>query len=222
MTTFVIVPVKKLDDAKSRLSPVLLNNERKEFCLKMLEDVLTTVKTTRKIDQTVVVSKDLEALQMGKRFDAVPLMEGQPGLNQAVSQAISWCSQRGATSTLILPADIPLVTPTDINRILSLGEKAAVVISPSRSGCGTNALLLTPPDVIPTFYGQNSFQRHVKEASMRGIRLRTIRPSRISLDIDTVEDLACFAALKQETRSHRFLAKIGVLKRLKGTVIGSI
>ncbi|MFQ6081112.1 MAG: 2-phospho-L-lactate guanylyltransferase [Candidatus Bathyarchaeia archaeon] len=216
MTTFVIIPVKKLDDAKSRLSPLLLNNERKEFCLKMLEDVLTTVKTTRHIDQTVVVSRDAEAFRVAKRFDAAPLMEGQPGLNQAVSEAVSWCIQRGATSTLVLPADIPLVTPIDLNRILSFGEKAAVVISPSRSGNGTNALLLTPPNVIPTFYGQHSFQRHVKEASMRGIRLRTLRSSRIALDIDTVEDLAYFAALKpQETRSHRFLAKIGVLKRLR-------
>lgn len=216
MTTFVIVPVKKLDAAKSRLSPVLLNNERKEFCLKMLEDVLTTVKTTRHIDQTVVVSRDAEAFQVAKRFDAVPIIEGRPGLNQAISEAIDWCIQRGATSTLVLPADIPLVTPMDLNRILSFGEKAAVVISPSRSGGGTNALLLTPPNVIPTFYGQHSFQRHVKEASMRGTRLRTLRSSRIALDIDTVEDLAYFAALKpQETRSHRFLAKIGVLKGLR-------
>ena len=216
MTTFVIVPVKKLDDAKSRLSLVLLNNERKEYCLKMLEDVLTTVKTTRHIDQTVVVSKDAEVFQVAKSFDAVLLIEGQPGLNQAVSEAISWCTQRGATSTLVLPADIPLVTPMDLNRILSLGEKAAVVISPSRSGGGTNALLLTPPNVIPTFYGQHSFRRHVMEASMRRIRLRTLRSWRIALDIDTVEDLAYFAALRLgETRSHRFLAKIGVLKRLR-------
>jgi len=215
VTIFVIVPVKKLEEAKSRLSPLLLNDERKEFCLKMLEDVLTTVKTTRHIDQTVVVSKDEEAFHAAKSFDAAPLTEGQPGLNQAVSKAISWCIQRGATSTLVLPADIPLVTPMDLNRILSLGEKAAVVISPSRSGSGTNALLLTPPNVIPTFYGQHSFQRHIEEASTRAIRFRTLRSPRIALDIDTVEDLAYFAALKhEETRSHRFLERIGVLKRL--------
>ena len=196
MTTFVIVPVKKLDGAKSRLSPVLLNSERKEFCLKMLEDVLATVKTAWNIDQTVVVSKDAEVFRVAKSFDAVPLMEGQPGLNQVISEAISWCIQRGATSTLILPADIPLIKPMDLNRILPLGEISAVVISPSRSGGGTNALLLTPPSVIPTFYGQHSFRRHVKEASMRRVRLRTLRSWRIALDIDTVKDLAYFAALK--------------------------
>jgi len=215
VTTFVIVPVKKLEDAKSRLSPLLLDNERREFCLKMLEDVLASVKTTRHVNQTVVMGKDEEAFHVAKGFDAVPLTEGQSGLNQAVSEAISWCIQRGATSTLILPADIPLVTPMDLNRILSLGEEAAVVISPSRSGSGTNALLLNPPNVIPTFYGQHSFQRHIEEASIRAIRFRTVRSSRIALDIDTVEDLAYFAALKhKETRSHRFLERIGVLKRL--------
>ena len=107
----MIIPVKKLDGAKSRLSPVLLNSERKEFYLKMLEDVLATVKTAWNIDQTVVVSKDAEVLRVAKSFDAVPLMEGQPGLNQVISETISWCIQRGATSTLILPADIPLIKP---------------------------------------------------------------------------------------------------------------
>jgi len=214
VTTFVIVPVKKLEDAKSRLSPLLLDNERREFCLKMLEDVLASVKTTRHVNQTVVMGKDVEVFQVAKGFDAVPLTEGQPGLNQAISEAISWCIQRGATSTLVLPADIPLVTPMDLNRILSLGEKAAVVISPSRNGSGTNALLLNPPNIIPTFYGQHSFQRHIEKAHVRAIRLRTLRSSRIALDIDTVEDLVYFASLKpQETRSHRFLAKIGILKR---------
>lgn len=215
MTTFAIIPVKRVDEAKSRLASVLLDKERKEFCLKMLEDVLTTVETTRNIDQTVVVGGEQKAFQTAKRFDAEPLVETRYGLNKAVSEAITWCIQEGATSTLVLPADIPLVTPTDLNKILSSKEKGSVVISPSRSGEGTNALLLTPPNIIPTFYGPHSFRQHVKEANVRGVSLRTLRLLRIALDIDTVEDLAYFASLKpRETRSQRFLERIRVLERL--------
>ncbi|NIQ05303.1 MAG: hypothetical protein GWO20_06115 [Candidatus Korarchaeota archaeon] len=111
MSVFAIIPVKKLDETKSRLSSLLTNNERREFCLQMLEDVLATVTTTRCIRWTVVVSVDPVVLQVAKRFGAIPLMESQPGLNQAVSEAIDWCVQNGAKSTLILPADIPSVTP---------------------------------------------------------------------------------------------------------------
>lgn len=215
MSVSAIIPVKKLDEAKSRLSSLLSNNERREFCLKMLEDVLVTVKTTRCIRWTVVVSVDPTVLQVAKRFDVVTLMERQSGLNQAVSEAINWCVQNGAKSTLILPADVPLVTPRDLNRIFSLGKEAAMVISPSRSEDGTNALLLTSPNILPTSYGKHSFQRYIKEASKRAISFRTIKLPGIALDIDTVEDLTDFVKLNtKETNTYKFLMEIGFPQRL--------
>jgi len=215
VSVFAIIPVKKLDEAKSRLSSLLSDNERRKFCLEMLRDVLVTVKTTRCIRWAVVVSVDPTVLQAAKRFDVVPLMESQPDLNQAVSEAINWCVQNGAKSALVLPADIPSVTPRDLNKILSLGKEAAMVISPSRSGDGTNALLLTPPNTLPTFYGKNSFALYIKEASKRSISFRTLKLPRIALDIDTVEDLADFVKLNtKETNTHRFLMEIGIAQRL--------
>lgn len=215
MNASAIIPVKQLDKAKTRLSSLLSNNERREFCLEMLEDVLVAVATTRYIRWTVVVSVDPTVLQVAKRFGIFSLIESRLGLNQAVSEAIDWCVQNGAKSTLILPADIPSVTPRDLARIFSLGKEAAMVISPSRSEDGTNALLLTPPNILPTFYGKHSFQRYIMEASKRAISFRTIRLPRIALDIDTVEDLADFVKLDaKETNSHKFLMEIGIPQRL--------
>jgi 2-phospho-L-lactate guanylyltransferase len=215
MIIFVIIPVKRLDNAKSRLSPFLTNDERKQFCLKMLEDVLRTVKSTRHIHQTVVISSDPAVLQIAETFGVAHLKEGKTGLNEAVSEAIGWCVEKGATSVVVLPADIPLVTPTDLKRMLSLGEKASIVISSSRSGKGTNALLLTPPNVSPTFYGPNSFQNHIQEALKRKISLRKFRSSKIAFDIDTVEDLKEFvSANAKETSAYKLLNKIEISKKL--------
>lgn len=215
MSVSAIIPVKKLDDAKSRLSSLLSKNERREFCLEMLEDVLVAVKTTRCIRWTVVVSVDPTVLQAAKSFDMVTLMESQPSLNQAVSEAINWCVQNGAKSTLILPADIPLITPRDLNKIFSLGKEAAMVISPSRSEDGTNALLLTPPNILPTSYGKHSFQRYIKEASRQAISFHTIKLPGIALDIDTVEDLTDFVKLNtKETNTHKFLRELEISQRL--------
>jgi len=215
VSSFIIVPVKRLDMAKSRLSPLLSVNDRKQFCLEMLKDVLTTIKMAKYIRQTVVTSRDKTALQLAKDFDALSFKESELGLNQAVLEVINWCIRKGALSALILPADIPLVTPLDLNRILSSREDSGVVTSPSRSGEGTNALLLAPPNIIPTFYGPYSFRRHMEEAQKRGIKIRVLRSSRVALDIDTVEDLTTFLSFKaKKTYSYCFLKEKGVRERL--------
>ena len=215
MNASAIIPVKQLDKAKTRLSSLLSNNERREFCLEMLEDVLVAVTTSKCSRRIVVVSVDPTVLQVVKRFGIFSLIESRLGLNQAVSEAIDWCVQNGAKSTLILPADIPSVRPRDLARIFSLGKEAAMVISPSRSEDGTNALLLTPPNILPTFYGKHSFQRYIMEASKRAISFRTIKLPRIALDIDTVEDLAEFVKINaKETNTHKFLMEIGIPQRL--------
>lgn len=215
MTVFVIIPVKRLDNAKSRLSPLLTDGERKQFCLNMLEDVLRTVKSTKRVNQTVVVSNDPEVFHVAKNFEAAYLRERKTGLNEAISEAIGWCIERSAASVLVLPADIPLVTPTDLNRMLALREKASMVISPSRSGKGTNALLLTPPNACPTFYGPCSFQRHLEEASRRRTSFRMFRSQRLALDVDTVEDLTDFISTNaEETSAYKLLDKIGIPSKL--------
>ena len=216
VTVFIIIPVKRLDNAKSRLSSLLTDDERKQFCLKMLEDVLETVKSTKHPHETVVVSNDPTVSKVAKNFDAAYLKERKTGLNKSVSEAVDWCVERGAASVLVLPADIPLVTPNDLDRILMLGEKASVVISPSSSGKGTNALLLTPPNVSPTFYGPHSFQRHTKEAKKLKISCRRYRSPGLALDIDTIEDLTYFVSLKaKETYAYKMLEKIEVANKLE-------
>lgn len=215
MGVFVIIPVKKLENAKSRLSPFLTQSERKQFCLKMLEDILKTVKSTKRIHQIVVVSDDPEMFHIAKNFGVTYLRETKIGLNEAVSEAIGWCIEKEVTSALVLPADIPLVTPVDLNRMLALRKNASIVISPSRSGKGTNALLLTPPNACQTFYGPYSFQRHLDEASKRRISFRKFRSQRIALDIDTVKDLTDFISQNQkETFTYKMLDKIGISSRL--------
>jgi 2-phospho-L-lactate guanylyltransferase len=216
VTVFIIIPVKRLDNAKSRLSSLLTDDERKQFCLKMLEDVLETVKSTKHPHETVVVSNDPTVSKVAKNFDAAYLKERKTGLNKSVSEAVDWCVERGAASVLVLPADIPLVTPNDLDRILMLGEKASVVISPSSSGKGTNALLLTPPNVSPTFYGPHSFQRHTKEAKKLKISCRRYRSPGLALDIDTIEDLTYFVSLKaKETYAYKMLEEIKVTNKLE-------
>lgn len=182
----------------------------------MLADVLVTVKDTESLRFSVVVSTDRKVHKFAENFEAIPIAESQPGLNQAVSEAVQWCIQHGAVSALILPADIPLITPRVLSRIISVGQRVSVVISPSRNGNGTNALLLKPPDAISTFYGIQSFQLHIQEVLAKGLDFQTFKSPKLALDIDTAEDLRDLVKLDaKETYAHRFLVKSKIIRRLR-------
>jgi len=213
--TFAIVPVKRLSEAKSRLAPLLSENERRQFCLAMLKDVLKAVRNTEDIHRAVVVSKDPHVLQVAKKCSTYPLEESRSGLNQAISEAINWCISMTARGVLILPADIPLISAQDLSKILRFGKDLSMVICPSRSGDGTNALFLNPPQAAMTFYGRRSFQRYIKEASKGRISYYVYRSPRIALDIDTMEDLSDFVAMKAEkTHASKFLMKLSIIRKL--------
>jgi len=216
MSIFAIIPVKMLSKSKSRLSSVLRPNERKMLTLNMFEDVLRSVTNSQVVDRVIVISPDRAVLKVARSYDVDSIAEKTlRGMNSAVREAIEYSSRDGAQKVLVIPADIPLVTPRDLQEIVSLGKNVPIVISPSKNENGTNALLLSPPTLIPTAYGQNSFQLHIKEAMMRGIHFEVYRSKRIALDIDTPEDLIDFVNLKSDTLSYKSLMRTAIVYRLK-------
>jgi len=216
LSIFTFIPVKDLKRAKSRLSPILQPEERKLFCLKMLADVVNTVKHAKCIQKTIVVSKDNEVLSFSEKLQVSSFKERGFGLNRALSEAIKCYALQEATSALILPADIPLVKPEDIIEFSLLKEKNSIVISPSRDEKGTNALLMKLPNVLPLLYGKHSFQLFVKEAKRKGLSIHIVRSKRLGLDVDTVKDLADFLANEAEcSQAYQFLKEINISKRLE-------
>jgi 2-phospho-L-lactate guanylyltransferase len=216
MSIFTIIPVKMLSKSKSRLSDVLSLKERQMLTLSMFEDVLRSVTNSQAIDRVIVISPDLAVSKIAKSYGVDVIAEKTSrGMNPAVREAIEYSSRKGAQKVLVIPADIPLVAPRDLEEIVSLGKDVPVVISPSKSEKGTNALLLSPPDIIPTSYGQNSFKLHIDAAMRRGIRVETYRSKRVALDIDRPEDLIDFINLKPATLSYFVHMKSGLYQEGK-------
>jgi 2-phospho-L-lactate guanylyltransferase len=96
---------------------------------------------------------------------------------------------------LILPADLPLISQEDIEKIITAanGGKRVVVITPDRHKNGTNALLVSPAGIIEYDYGENSFERHCENARKAGARLEVCELPSIELDLDLPEDLELVA-----------------------------
>ncbi|MEA2461008.1 MAG: 2-phospho-L-lactate/phosphoenolpyruvate guanylyltransferase [Actinomycetota bacterium] len=87
----------------------------------------------------------------------------------------------------IVPADLPLALPEDIEAILETGATSEIVIVPSGDG-GTNALYFRPLDLIQPRFGDSSLKAHMAAAEERGLRCSVVPLERMMLDIDTAQD----------------------------------
>jgi 2-phospho-L-lactate guanylyltransferase len=214
MMIYAVVPVKHLTASKSKLASVLTPKNRKHLTLAMLEDVLTAIRGST-VQEIVVVGSDFSVSELTTDAGAVYIREEARGLNRAISGSILWCMKRGAKSILILPADIPLLSSADINRIIEMAGNAesTMILSPSENG-GTNALYLKPPNLIPVSYGPGSFKRHLKQGRRRAARVKLYYSSSVAFDIDSKDDLQKLLRTPSTSLSSQFVAK--VLKKNMG------
>jgi 2-phospho-L-lactate guanylyltransferase len=88
-----------------------------------------------------------------------------------------------------VPGDAPLLDPIELRTLLE-GQGRGAAIVPDRHGTGTNALLLSPPDVIEPSFGPDSLPRHVAAAEVAAVDYSVDELPSLSLDVDTPDDLA--------------------------------
>jgi len=195
MTLWAIVPVKPLRRGKSRLADVLSLNERTDLNRHLLENTIDTLKGIPEIEHVLVVSRDSEALAMARDLGARTVQEnGNPDLNVALARATLVAKTYATRGVLILPVDLPLVTPEDVQAMLDkVGEPPVVVVAPDRCYDGTNALLVCPTGLIEYEYGPGSFERHCERARQVGARLEICELPSLALDLDNPEDLELVA-----------------------------
>lgn len=197
MSIWAIIPVKPLTRAKSRLAHVLSPDERKQLSELLFHRVLTAVTTTPQIAGTLVISRDPRALAIARDMGVHTVQEsGAPELNNALMRATQVVGGWRSGAVLILPADLPLVTPEDISGVIALGQEPnTVVIATDGNDDGTNAMLIRPPGLIPYAYGVGSFHRHVALAREAGAAVKVYQSERLALDIDVPADLETYYRL---------------------------
>ena len=208
MKIYAVVPVKNLATSKRRLTSVLAPENRKRLTLVMLEDVLNAIRAST-VQSTVVVGSDPIVREIAANAGVSYKEEHRRGLNRAIACSIDWCLKRVADAVLVLPADIPLISSVDINRIIEMAgnTEPTVVLSPSDND-GTNALFMKPPNLIPVSYGPRSFKRHIKQSRTKGAHIKVYYSPSVALDIDTQKDLQKLLGTPSTTLSTQFLAKL--------------
>lgn len=192
MKIFALVPVKKFDSSKSRLSSVLNVDERKKLSELLLMNTISVLTKSSAISEIVIVSSDEVAMEIAKRNDAKFLRESKDhGVNAAIARADDYSSENGAEATLVIPQDLPLLMTADVNMICRKAESTerCLVICPSIRHDGSNALLRKPSRLLKTYYDEDSFNAHIRAATKVGIPVKVFLSKRIMVDLDTTEDI---------------------------------
>jgi 2-phospho-L-lactate/phosphoenolpyruvate guanylyltransferase len=206
MKTFAIVPIKRFENAKTRLSSILDTDDRIRLSLLMLEDTLQILSAVHSLSQLITVSADKRVGEIAVKYGANLLLEEKErGVNSAVALADSYCMKKAADATMVIPHDLPLLDSTDISKACELAENESrcIVICPSLRYDGTNMLLRKPPSIIATFYDADSYNMHVKAAIRLGIPVKRLFSKALMHDIDTPEDV--LEIMKEETVTARSL-----------------
>jgi 2-phospho-L-lactate guanylyltransferase len=202
----ILVPVKNLANAKQRLSSVLAPEARQELAQAMCADVLETLAHWQRRPAVAVVTSDPFAGDLAARLNfEVVADDVNPGETGAIEMATAFCRDRGADHTLVIPADIPLIERSELEKIVESAPPGGAVLVPDAAGRGTNAALRTPADLFPLRFGNDSFLPHLAAAKATGLPCVVLKLPGIALDVDRPEDLQELAAAGGERRSQRLV-----------------
>jgi len=193
MDICAVVPVKGFEQAKSRLSSLLDEDQRVELSRFLLQDTLNTLSLCRELAKTIVVSSDPLVKEITQNLGLECLFQSRDkGVNNAVRYADKYLSSSGNWVSIIIPCDLPLLLPKDIDDVCQLipKEGACVIVCPSYKFDGTNLLVRDPFNIISdTRYDNDSFQGHLEASIEAGANTKVLLPTRIMIDLDTPEDL---------------------------------
>ena len=195
-----IVPVAAIEGAKTRLGGSLDAEERHDLVVRLLSRTLAALLAVRRLDGVVVISPDRTVLRLAADLGARTLLQRTTGLNDGLREARDDATAGGAEAIVIVPIDLPFITPAAIDAVLDAllddGE-SAVVLAPDRHGTGTNTLAMRPPDVIDVGFGNGSRAVHAAAAVAARAIYREVN-GLLSVDLDTPEDLVFIESAEGE------------------------
>jgi 2-phospho-L-lactate/phosphoenolpyruvate guanylyltransferase len=191
MKIWAIVPIKPINAAKSRLSPVLTPRQRSELALNLLHNTLSILSGWDSLAGTLITSADPVVWEAASHYEVDIFKEPDvPGLNESLRRATEHIDRLGAEGMLVIPGDLPFLDQSSLQKIIDLASQPPlVVIAPDKKRQGTNAMLVSPTGAIPFRYGPDSFRKHQESTRMAHIPTHIVELASLAIDIDLPEDL---------------------------------
>ena len=200
----ILVPIKNTASAKQRLASVLDQPARTQLAQAMLTDVLTTLHGWKNRPKVGIVTSDPYTMKLAAeyQFEVIPDPDN-PGETGAIEMATRVCMERGEDSTLVIPADIPLIESWELEEIYKHAPAEGSVLVPAGDGRGTNAAFRRPANLFPLRFGNDSFKPHHAAAQATGKPCVVLNLPGIAVDVDNPPDLQQLLSVPGETRAQR-------------------
>lgn len=213
MTTRAVIPIKAPAEAKLRLAGTLAPQARAALVAAMLAVVVRAARAARGLDEVMLIGPhdyaglgDTPPLRIEEpdrtEPDGTKPDGGEPeaALNAALMQTLAQATADGIERLVILPGDLPQLTPRDVELLLTAVPADEIRLAPDRHGIGTNALSLPLPAAADFHFafGEDSCARHRGEAERLGLDLSEVYSPGLERDIDLPADLDDASGLMHE------------------------
>ncbi|MFN8043745.1 MAG: 2-phospho-L-lactate guanylyltransferase [Mycobacterium sp.] len=185
----LVIAVKRLADAKTRLAPVFAGGSREHVVLAMLLDTIAAARAVSALHSITIVTPDETAAAAARGLGAEVLPDPTPSsdpdpLNSAILAAAAAVAGR-APNIAVLQGDLPALRSVELEEALTQGRSHRRSFVADRHGSGTAALFAFGSPLDPRF-GADSAHRHRDSGA---VELTGPWPG-LRCDIDTPEDLA--------------------------------
>jgi 2-phospho-L-lactate/phosphoenolpyruvate guanylyltransferase len=190
----LVIPLKPLTRAKSRLSDTAADGLRPGLALAFAQDTVAAALACPAVGDVAVVTDDAlagrELAALGARI--VP-DEPRGGLNAALTHGVTAVrAARPASPVAALNADLPALRPLELSRVLDAAAEFPRAFLADAAAIGTTLLAAgSAQELLPAF-GPDSRARHRASGA---VELALGGVDSVRQDVDTGEDLRAAVAL---------------------------
>ena len=204
---WAVVPVKKFDGAKQRLSGGLSPGHRVGLAAAMVADVLGVLARCPGLSGVLVVTVEPVAIALagalGMRVTDAGALDGHTG---AVMGGMGVLRREGRAGMMTVPGDIPCIDVAEVEAVLAAhGVAPAFTIVPAHDDKGSNCIVCSPPGAVPLRFGDDSFFPHLAAARHAGVEPLVVRAAGIGMDVDHPGDLEMALRGRVGARTLRFV-----------------
>ena len=210
MRGILLIPFKSLATAKQRLIEALNAGQRSEFAEAMLRDVLAAAAGVQDRINVALVTGDEKAQKIAKAHGFRVIEDTRnESETAAIEMATDWAERNGYDTTIVVPADIPLIAADELHRVLDAAPADGAVFVPAYDRRGSNCILRHPASIIPLRFGNDSFLPHCEAMKKTGKELIILEMPGIGLDIDNPHELEMLVRRSGDTNAQRLLRSWG-------------
>jgi 2-phospho-L-lactate guanylyltransferase len=203
----LVIPLKPLARAKSRLSDTAADGLRPGLALAFAQDTVAAALACPAVKDVAVVTDDARA---GRELAALgaAIIPDEPGsgLNAALAHGAAVVrASRPESAVAALNADLPALRPLELARVLGAATEFPRAFLPDAAAIGTTLLAAAPGQELRPAFGADSRSRH---RTLGAVELRLDEVDSVRQDVDTGDDLRAALALGVGPRTAAAAARL--------------